>query len=103
MPETDFVRWVSKNIYVAGGIGRSEAVRRRILQKRVDAPDRVPIPTACQDWARTVGPEARGLFLQLAPAVGALNATVQPTGEAPGPMVQPRKALRPFDSEDVPG
>ena len=103
MPAADFVHWVSQNIYVAGGIGRSEAVRRRILQGRSDAPRGVPIPTACQDWATAVGSEAQGLFLQLAPAVGAQNASVQPTGKAPAPMVQSRRTLRPFDSEDVPG
>lgn len=101
--ESEFVGGLANNTYVAGGIGRSEIVGRKILQRRVDAPKKITIPAACEKWAVSVGPEATGLFLQLAPSVGALSISANTSSDVPPPIVIPTIKRRGFEHEDTPG
>jgi hypothetical protein len=90
MRVSDFVRWLANNTYVAGGMGRSEIVRRRILKDRTNAPRRIPIFVSCRGLETSIGPDARGLFLQLAPSVGALSLSVGTSGEPLKSVIVPR-------------
>jgi len=99
LPRSRFIRNVAKNVYVSGGVGRSPIVRRRLLPKREEVPQRIPIPRTCTEWALRVGEGADDLFLQLAPVVGALSPNARLMGSLPAPIVpaDQKKVLEDYD------